>query len=79
MSCPTCDHTMRNLNCDGCTYWCPRCGTVRRTNWDDDGDNDTVPQLVDRARALVKDIDNGGEYPGTIRLVVDVEECFSPW
>ncbi len=32
MSCPTCDHTMKNLGMDnneGRIFWCTRCGTMK--------------------------------------------------
>ena len=48
MSCPTCDHTMQQLECD--RFWCPRCGTLLAT----DGKQTDVaaPLLVGRVYAL---------------------------
>ena len=43
MACPTCDHTMQNI--DDAVYWCPRCGTVRTIRG---AGIKEVPKLVER-------------------------------
>ena len=42
MSCPTCDHTMQRLDE---WFWCPRCGTVKKTQ---DDYSTEAPKIVRR-------------------------------
>ena len=61
MSCPTCDHTMQVLCVDGghghaTVFWCPRCGTTKVQDRDDElnivGVTSYSPMLVERVQAL---------------------------
>jgi len=51
MACPTCDHTMQNLN-GGIEpwFWCPRCGTVSQAPIEHNHD---PPALVNRVVELL--------------------------
>lgn len=50
MACPTCDHTMQCVSHrdDLQTYHCPRCGTVKVEDANDDNPLVYVPKLVGR-------------------------------
>jgi hypothetical protein len=57
MSCPTCDHTMQQINTAGSAsqwYWCPRCGTIKERLWAAEApfyvDEFEAPKLVGRCR-----------------------------
>ena len=50
MACPTCDHTMHNVDADRRYYWCPRCGTLSSCvpgGWAE------APKLVERVRCNI--------------------------
>jgi hypothetical protein len=55
MPCPNCDHTMQSISQPSAwtiIYWCPRCGTLRRSNAADGRDEDEAPLLLARSREL---------------------------
>jgi hypothetical protein len=59
MDCPTCSHTMENIEHLECRFqWCPRCGTLNIPGL---FEPTTVPKLVARCRAFEKCITLEGE------------------
>jgi uncharacterized C2H2 Zn-finger protein len=55
MPCPNCDHTMQSISQPSAwtiIYWCPRCGTLRRSNAAYGRDEDEAPLLLARSREL---------------------------
>jgi hypothetical protein len=82
MACPNCDHTMQKIATAPAgdkTYWCPRCGTIRRELWSFPTPIDERPKLVCRVRQFLRTFTRS-EYRAAIdahRLGV-VESCLPP-
>jgi len=75
MACPTCDHTLQNINAKPPIFWCPRCGTIK------DGDSSEEPTIVKRTLwlcdiVLEQQMMIGYIHPEKLRMAeIAVREC----
>lgn len=68
MGCDTCDHAMHSVGVGWA--WCPRCGTMKNP----DG-LQAAPKIVPRAKAVLRQIEDGPEDSGTHAVASLMESC----